>query len=630
MITDKRNYVYWLKFRKDTGPLLRSFLIAASGLFLVAAALHLTPYFTKSGEIDSIFFIVDLGISILFLLEYLLKNKVPLIFRVLTLIGTAIFISVLSFFRSGLLGTGEISLAFIIISFFVFLPPIPSLFSALVVSIVPAIFGICVYFSLLFFPEELGIRNQSPREWYFKSVSLILFSILSGFLIQRLRAKLIKNIIYLKESRAKILKSNQHIDKLAFYDSLTQLPNRYFFETSIQNRISIGQKDAFVLLINIKGIKVINALHGIGFGDQILALIGNILKQYTSERPNIMVASLGGDEFILWIENSSRPRIEEAIIKFDLNNNQTLTPDRLGHRLQYRVSGIHFPTEANDLDEVIRKLSIAMNVARENSINHLVWFEPEMEKKIEREQKLKNQLEKAIESNEFKIAYQEKVDIKTQTVVGLEALARWSVNDYGDISPEEFIPIITKSDLIVPFGKNIFQKVVNQIPKLLTSYGKQIKISINISPIFFLYPNFNEYVIEYLKEQSIDPKILIFEITEDVFIDEIETIQKIVTSLRSNGISVSLDDFGKGYSSLHYMQKIQFDELKIDKSFLDDIAISDRNFLLLESICHLADSLGLKTIAEGIEREEQIYRLKKTSCHIVQGYIYSKPVILFE
>ena len=336
------------------------------------------------------------------------------------------------------------------------------------------------------------------------------------------------------------------------------------------------------------------------------------------------------DEFILWIQNSSRTRIEDAIVKFDLNNNQTLTPDRLGHRLQYRVSGIHFPTEANDLDEVIRKLSIAMNVAREESIRHLVWFEPEMEKKIEREQKLKNQLEKAIENSEFRIAYQEKVDIKTQTVVGLEALARWNVLEFGDISPEEFIPIITKSDLIVPFGKNIFQKVVSQIPKLLESYGHQIKISINISPIFFLYPNFNEYVIEYLKKQSVDPNILIFEITEDVFIDEIETIQKIVSSLRSNGISVSLDDFGKGYSSLHYMQKIQFDELKIDKSFLDDIAISDRNFLLLESICHLADSLGLKTIAEGIEREEQIIRLKKTSCHIVQGYIYSKPMILFE
>jgi diguanylate cyclase (GGDEF)-like protein len=449
-------------------------------------------------------------------------------------------------------------------------------------------------------------------------------------LIQRLRAKLIKNIVYLKESRAKILKSNQQIDKLAYYDSLTQLPNRYLFERSIQNRISLGQSEAYVLLINIKGIKVINALHGIGFGDQILTLIGNILKQYTLERPDIMVASLGGDEFILWIQNSSRTRIEDAIVKFDLNNNQTLTPDRLGHRLQYRVSGIHFPTEANDLDEVIRKLSIAMNVAREESIRHLVWFEPEMEKKIEREQKLKNQLEKAIENSEFRIAYQEKVDIKTQTVVGLEALARWNVLEFGDISPEEFIPIITKSDLIVPFGKNIFQKVVSQIPKLLESYGHQIKISINISPIFFLYPNFNEYVIEYLKKQSVDPNILIFEITEDVFIDEIETIQKIVSSLRSNGISVSLDDFGKGYSSLHYMQKIQFDELKIDKSFLDDIAISDRNFLLLESICHLADSLGLKTIAEGIEREEQIIRLKKTSCHIVQGYIYSKPIILFE
>ncbi|PJZ38344.1 histidine kinase [Leptospira levettii] len=630
MIIDKRNYVYWLKFRKDTGPLLRRFLIATSGLFFVAACLHLTPLFTKSGEIDFIFFVVDLGISILFIIEYLLKNKIPLVIRILTLITTAIFISVLSFLRSGLLGTGEISLAFIIISFFVFLPPIPSLLSALFISIVPAIFGICVYQSIIIFPDELGIRNQSPREWYFKSVSLIIFSILSGFLIQRLRAKLIKNIVYLKESRSKILKSKQYIDKLAFYDSLTQLPNRYLFEESINNRIFSGQKEAFVLLINIKGIKVINALHGISFGDQILTLIGSILKQYTSERPNTLVASLGGDEFILWIENSSRTRIEEAIVKFDLNNNQSLTPDRLGHRLQYRVSGIHFPSEANNLDEVIRKLSIAMNVAREKSMNHLVWFQPEMEKKIEREQRLKNQLEKAIEFNHFKIAYQEKVDISNQSVVGLEALARWTVPELGDISPDEFIPIITKSDLIVPFGKKIFEKVVSQIPSLRKNYGNEIKVSINISPIFFLFPNFTDYIITYLNQNSINPKNLIFEITEDIFIDEIETIQSIVSNLRSNGISVSLDDFGKGYSSLHYMQKIQFDELKIDKSFLDDIETSDRNFLLLESICHLADSLGLKTIAEGIEREEQIQSLKKTSCHIVQGYFYSKPKILFE
>ncbi|PKA11638.1 histidine kinase, partial [Leptospira meyeri] len=253
-----------------------------------------------------------------------------------------------------------------------------------------------------------------------------------------------------------------------------------------------------------------------------------------------------------------------------------------------------------------------------------------MESKIEREQKLKNYLEKAINHKNFKIAYQEKVDISSKQTVGLEALARWSLPEFGNISPEEFIPIITKSELIVPFGKCIFEKTISHIPKLLDLYGKKIQISINISPIFFLYPNFNDYIIQYLSEHRINPKNIIFEITEDVFLDEIETIQKIVSELRSNGISVSLDDFGKGYSSLHYMQKIQFDELKIDKSFLDDIANSDRNFLLLESICHLADSLGLKTIAEGIENEEQLQRLKQTSCHVVQGYLYSRPQILFD
>ncbi|TGK82164.1 bifunctional diguanylate cyclase/phosphodiesterase [Leptospira noumeaensis] len=630
MVTERYNYVYWTKFRKDTSPLLRRFLLVTSALFIFAAILHIIPFFTNQGEIDYIFLFVDLGISGILYLEYLLKNKVPLIVRVFSLIGTTIFISVLSFVRSGLLGTGEISLAFIIISFFVFLPPILSLVSSLLISILPGIFGVMVYFSWIQFPEFLGIRNNSPREWYFKSVSLIIFSILSGFLIQRLRAKLIKNIVFLKDSRRKILKNKKHIDKLAFYDSLTHLPNRYLFENIIKNKIELSKPETFLLLINIKGIKVINALHGISFGDQILGLIGSVLKQFNEERPDILVASLGGDEFILWIQNSSKTKIEDAIVRFDLNNNEILTPERLGHRLQYRVSGIQFANDTNNLDEMIRKLSIAMNVAREESLPKLVWFQPDMELKIEREQKLKIYLEKTINQKSFKIAYQEKVDISSGKTIGLEALARWNAPEFGNVPPDEFIPIITKSELIVPFGKCIFEKVISHIPKLLETYGKGIQVSINISPIFFLYPNFNEYIIHCLTEQKIDPKNIIFEITEDVFLDEIETIERIVSELRSKGISVSLDDFGKGYSSLHYMQKIQFDELKIDKSFLDDIASSDRNFLLLESICHLADSLGLKTIAEGIENEDQILRLKQTSCHVVQGYLYSRPEILFD
>ncbi|TGL12166.1 putative bifunctional diguanylate cyclase/phosphodiesterase [Leptospira meyeri] len=630
MLKDKNKYVYWTKFQKDTSPLLRRFLLAASGLFLLASGLHILPFFTHQGEVDYLFFTVDFSFAVILFLEFLLKNKVPLIIRVFSLICTTIFISVLSYARSGLLGSAEISLTFMIVSFYIFLPPILSLISSLIISLLPSLFGGLIYFSWLRFPESLGIRNNNPREWFFNSVSLILFSVLTGFLIQRLRGKLIKNIVYLKESRSKILKSQKHIDKLAFYDSLTHLPNRYLFEKLILNRISSGVSESFLLLINLKGLKVINALHGIGFGDQILTLTGCVLKLYTDERPDIIVASLGGDEFILWIENSTKSKIEKAIVNFDLNNNELLTPDRLGHRLQYRVSGVQFPQDTNHLDEAIRKLSIAMNVAREDVLTKLVWFQTGMESKIEREQKLKNYLEKAINHKNFKIAYQEKVDISSKQTVGLEALARWSLPEFGNISPEEFIPIITKSELIVPFGKCIFEKTISHIPKLLDLYGKKIQISINISPIFFLYPNFNDYIIQYLSEHRINPKNIIFEITEDVFLDEIETIQKIVSELRSNGISVSLDDFGKGYSSLHYMQKIQFDELKIDKSFLDDIANSDRNFLLLESICHLADSLGLKTIAEGIENEEQLQRLKQTSCHVVQGYLYSRPQILFD
>lgn len=627
---EKKENLDWKKFRKNASPVLEGFLLATSLLFVFAAFMNTLPVFLHKGNIDFVFLTFDLSIATYLLILYFFRKKIPLLVQISSLIVIGLIISILTFVRYGLVGSGQISLAFIIITFLVFLSPKQSISMSILLSLIPAGFGIfSEYFD--FYNSVYDFKKTTTQiDWYFCSLSLIVYSILTGFLIFRLRSKIVKNIAYLNSSKSKIIDSKLKIEKLALFNSITLLPNRYYFEEIVFPKFLNKQENTFILLINLKGLKVINALHGIAFGDQILSLIGKVLKNYTTDRQETIAASLGGDEFILWIENSTKERIEKAIQKFDLNNNEILTPDRLGHRLLYWVSGIQLNKNSESLSELIRKLSIAMNIAREQSSTQLIWYEEGMEAKIEREEKLKISLERAVREDEFQIAYQEKIDIRTKEVVGIEALARWFSPDYGNISPNEFIPIITKSELIVPFGKLIFKKVILQIPNIIVKYGENIKISINISPIFFLYPGFHEFILDCLKEYNVIAKYIMFEITEDVFVDEMETIEKIVSKLRDVGISISLDDFGKGYSSLHYMQKIQLDELKIDKSFVENITESDRNFHLLKSICHLANSLGLKTVVEGVETLEQLELLGQTSCEVVQGFYFSYPQVLFK
>ena len=237
-------------------------------------------------------------------------------------------------------------------------------------------------------------------------------------------------------------------------------------------------------------------------------------------------------------------------------------------------------------------------------------------------------LEKAVEHNEFSVVYQSKVNMRTKETVGVEALSRWETANIGEVSPEVFIEKLTKLNLIIPFSKKIITQILSDIPRLKREINPELLVSINISPVMFLEHNFVEYIMNALAEQQVEPGSIILEITEDVFVDDAEKIKQVFTELRSHGIGVSLDDFGKGYSSLSYISSFEFTEIKVDRVFIENICNDKRSYSLFQSICSIAAAYNYKVVAEGVEREDQISTILGAGCDIAQGYYFSKPKAL--
>jgi len=234
-------------------------------------------------------------------------------------------------------------------------------------------------------------------------------------------------------------------------------------------------------------------------------------------------------------------------------------------------------------------------------------------------------LEQAVLNREFTAEYQTKINLSTGAVAGVEALARWRTPQFGQVSPDEFIPLVMQSSLMGAFSKVIFETVVAEIPRLQRGYGEHISVALNISPAFFLSAGFADYIAEVLAQFSIDPHRITLEITEDIFVEDITRIREVIHTLRVQGVAISLDDFGKGYSSLYYISHIELNELKVDRSFTERICTDTRSFGLMKIICSMAETFSFKVVAEGVETMEQAERLREAGCDTAQGYLYSRP-----
>ena len=302
-------------------------------------------------------------------------------------------------------------------------------------------------------------------------------------------------------------------------------------------------------------------------------------------------------------------------------------PDILGeisHSVDFHYSVALFPEHGLTFDELFRSASTAMKYAKDSGDIMYSLFDSLMEQKLRDENDMRTYLEKAIEQGEITPWYQRKVDYTSGRTVGVEALARWTSEVLGPVSPGIFIPAVHRFYLDVAFGNYMIDRVLSDYHTIVEKYG-DIKVSLNISPTYFDSSHILAKTKEALEKYKVPADRIIYEVTEDIFIGDFDGFKNMAGQLKGIGISLSLDDFGTGYSSLNYLKHMDINVIKVDKVFIDRIVEDPQAFKLLQGVCSIAELFDYEIVAEGVETEDQLAWIAKTPLKIVQGYIFSKP-----
>lgn len=418
-------------------------------------------------------------------------------------------------------------------------------------------------------------------------------------------------------------KAEQQIQYLAFYDYLTNLPNRLSLEKEINDLIQ--QNGEFALLfIDLDHFKTINDSLGHTMGDDLLKLVAERLTESIGSTDQVY--RFGGDEFIIVMKNLKhaddvKHRAQQIVNHLAqplvFNNQQLFISISMG------VS--KYPTHGNDYESLIKNADMAMYTAKENGRKQFVIYAEEFGEHVYEKFELTNDLNDALNKEQFLLNYQPQVDLHSGGIIGVEALIRWQHPTKGVISPMKFISLAEETGLIIPLGAWILRKACLDRKQWLEEGVQDIRVAVNISMKQFQQENFVETVCKILEETGLDPIYLELEITESIAMNAHQDVIKKLTLLKEKQIYVSIDDFGTGYSSLGYLNELPIDQLKIDRSFIQ--GISNGNCKILQSIMTLAKAMQLSIVAEGVETEQQAQKLKEFQCPIAQGYLYYKPML---
>jgi EAL domain-containing protein (putative c-di-GMP-specific phosphodiesterase class I) len=340
-----------------------------------------------------------------------------------------------------------------------------------------------------------------------------------------------------------------------------------------------------------------------------------------------MLARAGGDEFLLFKENI--PSKESAVDFASQIIDYFKYPMDLEGEIVYVSMSIGisiYPENGISPNTLIKNSDIAMYKSKDTGKNKFTLFDKKMEEELNRNALIIEVLRGAIENHEIYIQYQPFLELKSNNVIGYEALMRIHNERLGHITPEEFIPIAEESGLIIELSSWLLKEVCRFNKNIIDLGATPRLVSVNISSVQINRPGFVSLLSEILEETQLPPQYLELEITESTLVSSIMDATKLLNSLQNLGVKVSLDDFGTGYSSLNYLTKMPINTLKIDKSFIDNICTSRKDSFIAESIIQLAHSLDIRVVAEGVESEEQLIMLKEQKCDIVQGFVYSPPL----
>ncbi|MDF2879870.1 MAG: Diguanylate cyclase/phosphodiesterase domain 2 [Clostridiaceae bacterium] len=416
----------------------------------------------------------------------------------------------------------------------------------------------------------------------------------------------------------------QKIKHMAYYDSLTNLPNRTLFIEKLNELINCKNIGA-VLFLDLDEFKKINDTLGHQYGDELLVQISNKLNSLISA--NSIVSRFGGDEYLILLPYVKQYD-EAADVCYKIMD-IFKTPFIINHISNYVTASIGitmFPYDGNHVDLILKNADTAMYKAKENGRNQFCFFNQIMGDELLKYRILENELRDAIKNNELMIYYQPQININNNYIIGMEALIRWNNSKLGFILPNDFIPMSEKTGMIIEIGTWIFQNVCNQIKRWKAKNYKFDSIAINISPIQLKQHNFLDIFTKIIKNIDFPANLIELEITENVLINSLDDNIKKINYLKQLGIKIALDDFGTGFSSLNYLRILPIDKLKIDKSFIDGICSETQQKLITEEIIQLSHKLNYSVVAEGVETEEQVNTLKHMKCDYAQGYYFSKPV----
>jgi diguanylate cyclase (GGDEF)-like protein/PAS domain S-box-containing protein len=422
--------------------------------------------------------------------------------------------------------------------------------------------------------------------------------------------------------------AEERVQFLAYYDALTGLPNRTLLQDRLAKALAGARrrKDKVALLfLDLDRFKNINDSLGHSVGDLLLQEVAERLKKWSRELDT--VARLGGDEFLIAL-GGVKEAADAAVAAERLMDVMTAEFVVEGLPLSVNCSlGVSiFPEHGADCETLIKNADAAMYCAKENGRNNFQFFTEEMNAQAVERLTLESSLRLALDKKELFLMYQPQMDIATGRIIGLEALLRWQHSDLGLVPPDKFIRIAENSGLIVPIGEWVLRTACRQARKWLDEGLPAVSVAVNVSAVQFRQEDFCELIRRVLDETSLAPQYLELELTESLLLSNADVMFSVFQELKAMGLKLAIDDFGTGYSSLSYLKKFPVSKLKIDRSFVRDVAINADDAAIATAIISMAKSLKLKVIAEGVENEAQMSFLRTQHCDEIQGYYFSRPL----
>lgn len=454
--------------------------------------------------------------------------------------------------------------------------------------------------------------HKQPKFYYVLSV--VLSICLLYMFIMTFKNKILK---------FKLLESLKEKEILAHTDFLTGLPNRRLCIKHIEELIK-QDKPFSVFFIDLDRFKYINDTYGHTFGDKLLKLVGHMLQNGLIDIKYIY--RIGGDEFIIInnnvVDKKFNKKIANNIIKI---LSEQFIIDDIELKISPSIGISVYPTDANTVDDMLTYADLAMYQAKNQGKNSYYFYEKNLMIKIAETVEIEQDLKNCLNKNQLFLNYQPQIHLKTNKVVGAEALLRWHHSEKGPISPAKFIPIAEDTGMILPIGDWIIEEAC-KTQRRFGENGVIIRLGINISSHQFEKKNLFEIIDNTIKKYFLDPTMIELELTESVLMTREEELFEIFNKFDKIGVKLSIDDFGTGYSNFGYIKKFPIDKIKIDKQFIDGIDKDEDDRILIKSIIKMSHELGLNVIAEGVETLSQIDFLKSIDCDEIQGYYFSKPL----